>query len=188
MLITMNTGIDEILPLLHPQNQKPAFSFWDDLQTHIPDAAGSSKSHQAWEGGYKDHIQEVVNIARILYQQLHAERPLQFSLSSAYLVLFLHDCEKPFRRASKEQLVNFPWIEKRPAKSDKLFQKLLVEHYGFVISDDEWNALRYVEGEPETEYIEGERLQGPLAAFCHICDTISARIWHDYPRHSSNPL
>ena len=122
-----------------------------------------------------------MNLARILYEQLNSERSLPFSLSSACLVLFLHDCEKPFRRASDEQLKAFPWIDERPIKSDKAFQKKLVQHYGSIISGEEWNALDYVEG--ESEYIEGNRLQGPLAAFCHVCDTISARIWYDYPKH-----
>jgi hypothetical protein len=179
----MNTDITQLLLLIDETNQKPAHSFWNDLQAHVSDAAGSSKSHQAWPGGYQDHIQEAMNLACILYQRLYSERPLPFSLSSACLVLFLHDCEKPFRRASDEQLQAFPWIKERPAKSDKAFQKQLIEQYGFTISNDEWNALMYVEGEPESEYVEGNRLQGPLAAFCHACDTISARIWHDYPKH-----
>lgn len=178
----METGIAELLPLIKEPNQKPVQAFWHDLQAHIPDAAGSSRSHQAWPGGYRDHIQETLNLARLLYGQLHHERPLPFSLASACLVLFLHDCEKPFRRASDAQLKAFPWIKHRPTKSDKTFQQLLIAHYGFAISADEWNALRYVEGEPDSEYVEGKRLQGPLAAFCHVCDTISARIWHDYPR------
>ena len=180
----MDTPIEDLLQCITEPNSKPALTFWQELQTNIPDAAGSTKSHQAWPGGYKDHIQEVMNLARIMYERLSQERKLPFSLNSAYLVLFLHDCEKPFRHAGDEQLKAFPWISSRPSKSDKTFQKKLIEHYGFVINDDEWNALRYVEGEPESEYIEGNHLQGPLAAFCHVCDTISARIWHDYPRRS----
>ncbi len=164
-----------------PANQEQASRFWHDLHEHFPKAAGSTKSHHAWEGGYRDHVQEVMNLAYILYERLNSERPLTFSLASALLVLFLHDCEKPFKHASDEELKQFPWIKKRPTKSDKEFQKQLIAHYGFVISDDEWNGLKYVEGENE-DYIEGERVQGPLAAFCHICDTISARIWFGEPK------
>ncbi|HJQ09123.1 MAG TPA: hypothetical protein VJ836_06610 [Candidatus Saccharimonadales bacterium] len=180
----MDTSIEDLLQNIAEPNHKPALVFWQELQAHVPDAAGATKSHQAWPGGYKDHIQEVMNLARILYERLGQERKLPFSAASAYLVLFLHDCEKPFRHANDVQLKAFPWISGRPTKSDKTFQKQLVAHYGFTISDEEWNALRYVEGEPESEYVEGTRLQGPLAAFCHVCDTISARIWHDYPQHA----
>lgn len=180
----MDTPIDDLLPGIAEPNRGPALTLWRELQTNIPEAAGSTKSHQAWPGGYKDHVQEAMNLARILYERLNQERELPFSIASAYLVLFLHDCEKPFRHANDEQLKAFPWITRRPTKSDKAFQEQLIAYYGFTISDDELNALRYVEGEPDSEYVEGGRLQGPLAAFCHVCDTISARVWHDYPRQA----
>lgn len=182
----MNTTIEQMLEGIDEQNKQPAKSFWSDLTEYIPTAPGSSKSHQAWEYGYRDHIQEVMNLAHILYERLNAERELPFRLSSAALVLFLHDCEKPFKRATDEQLAHFPWITERPGKSDKKFQQRLIAHYGFMLSDEEWNGLRYVEGENE-DYVNGKRVQGPLAAFCHVCDTISARIWYDYPEKSPHP-
>lgn len=182
----MDQPLEPMLQEIAVSNREQALALWQDIASHIPDAAGATVSHQAWPGGYRDHVQECMNIARILYERMNAERTLPFSLQSAYLVLFLHDCEKPFRHATDVQLSHFPWIATRPDKSDKDFQKRLVEQYGFVISDEEWNALRYVEGEPESEYVEGGRLQGPLAAFCHICDTISARIWYDFPAHDTS--
>lgn len=183
MIGGMETPLETLLQDIVEPNQAPARKLLHDLQTYIPEAAGSTKSHHAWPGGYNDHIQETMNLARMLYERMNQERPLPFSLASAYLVLYLHDCEKPFRHATDEQLAHFPWIISRPDKSDKDFQKLLVAQYGFIISDAEWNALHYVEGEPESEYVEGNRLQGPLAAFCHSCDTMSARIWFDHPSH-----
>lgn len=180
--VVMNAVVAAMLQDVAEPNRQVALRLWSDLQMYLPDAAGSTKSHHAWEGGYEDHVQECMNLARMLYERLNSERELLFSLSSAYLVLFLHDCEKPFRHATDEQLKHFPWITKRPSKSDKNFLKQLTRQYGFTISEEEWNALNYVEGEPDTEYAEGVRLQGPLAAFCHVCDTISARIWHDFPK------
>lgn len=171
-----------MLENIEEHNRQPAKSLWSDLKNYLPKASGSGKSHQAWEYGYRDHIQEVMNLAYILYKRLDSERKLNFSLASATLVLFLHDCEKPFKQASDKELEKFPWISERPKKSDKIFQRKLIEQYGFVLSDEEWNGLKYVEGENE-DYINGERVQGPLAAFCHTCDTISARIWYDYPKH-----
>lgn len=178
----MNSTVEQLLEQIDTNNKQPALEFWRELCSYLPDAPGSTRSHHAWPKGYRDHIQETMNLAVILHERLDVERALPFSLSSALLVLFLHDCEKPFRHCSDEQLSHFPWIASRPDKSDKAFQKLLINHYGFEISDDEYNALLYVEGEG-TEYVEGTRLQGPLAAFCHVCDTVSARIWHDFPAH-----
>lgn len=165
---------------INEANRSKAEDLWRDLLTYIPKAAGSTKSHLGRDYGYRDHVQEVMNLAYIFYKVMDDERSLEFSLSSSLLVLFLHDCEKPFRHASDEQLKDFSWIKKRPTKSDKRFQTNLLEHYDFVLSEEELNGLKYVEGEG-TDYIEGKRIQSPLAAFCHICDTVSARIWFDYP-------
>ncbi len=177
----MDKTVEELISLFELQHQEPARNHWSDLQTHLPNAAGSSSAHQAWPGGYRDHVQEVMNLATILHARLSHERPLPFSLASALFVLFLHDCEKPFKQATDEQLKLFPWITNRPGKSDKHFQELLLSHYAFKPSADELNGLRYVEGENQ-DYIPGKRMQGPLAAFCHSCDVISARIWFDYPK------
>jgi hypothetical protein len=176
----MDRQVVEMLADINEANRDKAEDLWRDLLSYTPEAAGSTKSHHAWDYGYRDHVQEAMNLAYLFYGTLDDQRSLEFSLSSALLVLFLHDCEKPFRHASDEQLENFSWIKKRPTKSDKHFQTILLEHYNFVLSKEELNGLKYVEGEG-TDYIEGERIQSPLAAFCHICDTVSARIWFDYP-------
>src|ERR671920_1720748 len=59
-------------------------------------ARGSSHNHQAWAGGYADHVREVMNTAIVLYDALARLRPLPFSLSDALVVLFVHDLEKPW--------------------------------------------------------------------------------------------
>lgn len=176
----MNRSVESLLEMIDAENRTQAEKLWSDLRRYLPKAVGSTKSHHAWENGYRHHVQEVMNIAVLMYDLLDQRRKLSFDLSSALLVLFLHDCEKPFRHATHEQLEHFPWVKSKPQKSDKWFQKLLIEEYEFAITDEQWNGLRYVEGE-HGDYIEGVRTQLPLAAFCHICDTVSARIWFDYP-------
>src|SRR5262245_21708931 len=59
-------------------------------------ARGSSHNHQAWAGGYAEHIREVMNIAVVLHEALGRLRPRPFSLSGALGVLFVHDLEKPW--------------------------------------------------------------------------------------------
>lgn len=49
--------------------------------------------------------------------------------------------------------------------------------YGAHITPAMENAFAYIEGEPDTEYKSGERLMCPLAAFCHMCDIYSARMF-----------
>lgn len=60
-------------------------------------AKGSSHNHQAWEGGFADHIAESIRINNATYPALESIRPLPFSKDSAAICLFLHDIEKPFR-------------------------------------------------------------------------------------------
>lgn len=176
----MDTSLEKLILKIEEPNLVPAKRLWSELQEHLPKAAGSTKSHHAWEFGYRDHLQEVMNLACILYERLNQERVMPFSLPSALLVLFLHDCEKPFKQASDSDLEKFLWVKQRPTKSDKKFHRQLVEYYGFALTENEWNGLDYAEGEKD-DYVHGERVQGPLAAFCHVCDNISARIWFDEP-------
>ena len=59
----MDIWVQTFLRLLDEQNQRAATAFWEDLEQHLPDAKGSTASHQAWTGGHRDHVQEVMNIA-----------------------------------------------------------------------------------------------------------------------------
>ncbi len=177
----MTRSVESMLLDIEQPNQQSAQDLWHDLKTYLPNAAGSTGAHQAWPGGYYGHIKEVMNFAYELYDMLEAKRQLPFNLQSALLVLFLHDSEKPFKRADDNALKFFEWIKERPTKSDKEFQKKLLSQYAFSLTEDEINGLMYVEGEGD-DYVHGERVQGPLAAFCHTCDVVSARIWHDHPR------
>ena len=60
-------------------------------------ARGSSHNHQAWEGGYLDHIADAVRVNLLTWEALNAYRALPFTADSATICLFLHDIEKPFR-------------------------------------------------------------------------------------------
>jgi len=128
---------------------------------------GSAVKHQAWPGGYRDHITEVMRIAVVLYEGSERIRPLPFTLSDALFCCFLHDVEKIWKHVLNE---------KDKAVIDK--DVLLGEQ--FQLNDDHWNAIKYAHGEGG-DYHPIERVQGPLAAFVHHCDNHSARIWHDMP-------
>jgi hypothetical protein len=47
-------------------------------------------------------------------------------------------------------------------------------------------AVRFVEGEGDL-YTNRARGMSPLAAFCHMCDVASARLWHDHPLARDDP-
>lgn len=146
--------------------------FIDENIERVTIAKGSTVKHQAWPGGYVDHINEVMTIACLLFRSLDDHRQLGFSLSDALLTLFLHDLEKPWKHIKGG--IDFSKAEAMTFRMNK------IEEYGFVLTDEHLNAIKYVEGEGN-DYHPVERMQGPLAAFIHCCDTLSARVWFDKP-------
>jgi hypothetical protein len=154
----------------------------DDFYNSVPQAAklkhlmdidatkkakGSNHNHQTWEGGYVDHVVESMNIAAWLYTT--SPRPLPFKLEEALLVMFLHDIEKPFKAD-----FGHTWKTKEDRRT---FRETLIQQNQVRLSKAQWNALEYVEG--EHNYSNKERMMGEMAAFCHCCDILSARLWHN---------
>jgi len=141
---------------------------------------GSTHNHQAWEGGYLDHVQEVLNIAWFLYWRFNKKRPHPFPVADVLLVMFLHDIEKPwkYRVGSDGQLEHIPKM--RNKKAQHAFREAKIAEYGIVLTEAQANALRYVEGELD-DYSSRRRVMGPLAALCHMADVASARLWFNYP-------
>jgi hypothetical protein len=165
-------------------------------QEHLPlmqKAKGSSHNHQAWEGGYLDHLQQCLVLGDKLYDTLYRIEPLPFRKDSALVVLYFHDIEKIWNygrdanRESQNDLTKFAPRQPYPAIPDWIpagFEKwdwvgtLLSVFYNITIYDEEWNALKYIHGEGD-DYKKDERVMGPLAAFCHAVDVMSARIYFD---------
>ena len=161
-------------------------------------AAGSGHNHQAWPGGYADHIAECLRVNRATYQALAAIRPLPFTEDSAAICLFLHDIEKLFRYGPAdhpEVKVWHSWADHydatRPVGAswqtwEEIKAEILNEWlntYAFFLDPDEINALKYTHGEGD-DHLKDRRVAGPLAAHCHHCDNTSARIWFNEGRSS----
>lgn len=143
---------------------------------------GSTHNHQTWEGGYVDHVTDIMNRARHSYSFESAfGRPMPFSLSDVLLILFLHDLEKPWRIVVDEHGV----ASNRPGLSTKeefqIFREDKLDEYGLVLTEYQLNALTYVEGELKN-YSSTRRVMNELAAFCHMEDTWSARGRPHYPK------
>jgi hypothetical protein len=148
-------------------------------------ARGSSKNHQGWTGGYIDHVQEVMNVAVVLHEDLGQLRPLPFSLSDALVVLFVHDLEKPW---AYEEL-DGEWRRRASFSSKEYAHAFRIEkctEAGIAFPAELERAVFFAEGEV-SQYSNRTRGMSPLAAFCHICDVASARLWHDYPREHDDP-
>lgn len=165
-LLHMQTLL-EILNSLQDSRAEGIKRFHSDHKELIHKAPGSAGNHQAWEGGYADHIAEVMRIVSHMYRSLSNYRPLGFSLESALIVLYFHDVEKIWKYTSQVD------IDKR-----SFYNETLKREYHIEFDEEEQNALEYIHGENE-RYSNQRRVMRPLAAFCHTIDVISARIWFD---------
>jgi len=159
----------------------------DDHEWLFRISYGSKRNHQAYKGGYYDHVCECMNYAVGLYP-LDASfgRPMAHTLSDALLVLFLHDIEKPWRFEVKDGIVD-DREEMRSEAAKRAKREEMVKRYEIYLTDEQRNGLEFVEGEG-IEYDPTKRKMGPLAAFCHKCDIQSARVWHGYPLERDDPF
>lgn len=178
---------------------EPYKSIFQDLVSEFEfqmyNAPGSTHNHQAWRGGYMDHVLEVMNIAVQLYAFLSLtgrkfDGDEQFELKDALIVLFLHDIEKAWRvelTASGEPLIDpendrYEIAEAMRSKDAReLFKLQLIQDREVMLSQAQMHALHFVEGMRDADYSPGDRVMSPLATFCHICDMWSARIFYDFP-------
>jgi len=170
--------LTSLLSLVRYHNRQRFGKIIDDNAERFMTARGSTHNHQAWKGGYLDHVRETMNIACQLYRTLNGLRKLPFQLSDALEVMFLHDIEKPFKQEGF--LVDSEGNKVEATKANReQFRRNLIVKYDIKLTEEQDNAMKYVEGVPDNVYTPNFRIMRELAAFCHCCDILSARLWHD---------
>lgn len=132
--------VEELITLLPRATHEGCTHMRTFFREQCGDAPGSSHNHQTRKGGYFDHITDIMNYACFLYEQMSTLRPLPFSLSSALLVLFLHDIEKPIKYT--------PALQARAeGKSNEQIRQELIDEYAIIMTDEERNGYSHVHGE-----------------------------------------
>ena len=179
-------SVADLLTLIEPPNGPACARLFSENLSLFRSMQGSTNNHQAWPGGYLDHVTEIMNVAVLLYERLSEARPLPFSLSDLLLVVYLHDIEKPW----KYELGVDGELHHRPGMDTKAdhqaFRMRKLVEYGIVLTPEQENGLRYAEGEID-DYSPRRRAMGPLAAVAHMCDVASARLWYDNPLTADDP-
>jgi hypothetical protein len=163
-----NPGLLDLIDRIGGLNSVRCRSFYAQNEPRFRAAWGSSHNHQAYPGGYVEHVSDAMFLAMRLYTALSDVGRLPFTLPDALLVLFLHDLEKPWRQ---------PVGGRFDKTSRKGLRWELIERADLALTPEQVNALDYVEGEGE-DYRSDRRVMNELAAFCHMCDVASARIFH----------
>lgn len=167
-------SIERLLGLVDEPNRSGLRRMLVENRSRFEASPGSVHNHQAWPGGYMCHIREIMNLAVVLYPVYSGLRNLPFSLSDLLTVLFLHDLEKPWKYVE-------PKVGLYNRKAKCKFRLAKLAEYNIVLTPELRNGMEFVEGENDGTYSETDRAMGELAAFCHICDVSSARLWHDRP-------
>jgi hypothetical protein len=172
--------IEHMLEMVDEPNRSACLRILTDNRKLFQTVPGSTNNHQNWPGGYFDHIQEIMNIAVVLYNGLTILRPLPFSLSDLLLVVYLHDIEKPWKYELGEDGQLQHKSTMRSKEDHQQFRMEKLAEYGVVFTPEQENGMKYAEGELD-DYTNRRRVMGPLAAVAHTCDVISARLWYDHP-------
>lgn len=159
--------MQQLINLIDEPHRSDCLQFINNHLFLFLTSKGSGTKHQAWKGGYSDHISEVMNIALVTYDALSKIRPLPFTLSDALLCCFLHDVEKIWKHSVYKE-------------SRKKVDKYKILEEEFNLNDEHINAIKYAHGEGD-DYHPTKRIQSPLSAFVHHCDNTSARIWFNHP-------
>ena len=172
--------IKQMLEMIDEPNRTACQQILSDNRKLFQTVQGSTNNHQNWPGGYFDHVQEIMNIAVVLYERLNSVRPLPFSLSDLLLVVYLHDVEKPWKYELREdgQLHHKATMQNK--EDHQRFRMAKLAEYGVVFTPEQENGMKYAEGELN-DYTNRRRVMGPLACVAHMCDVCSARLWFAHP-------
>ncbi len=184
--MTPYLSIDELIARIDEPNRAGCARIVADHGALFRKVWGSTNNHQAWPGGYLDHVVEIMNIAVVLHDRLASIRPLPFSLSDLLLVVFLHDLEKPWKYELGPDGALRHRAEMATKADHQRFRIARLTEYGVTLTPAQENGLQYAEGELG-DYTNQRRVMGPLAAVAHMCDVASARLWFDHPAAVNDP-
>ena len=178
--------IEQMLEMIDEPNRTACSRILADNRKLFQTVQGSTNNHQNWPGGYFAHVQEIMNIAVVLYERLNSVRPLPFSLSDLLLVVYLHDVEKPWKYELREdgQLHHKATMQNK--EDHQHFRMAKLAEYGVMFTPEQENGMKYAEGELN-DYTNRRRVMGPLACVAHMCDVCSARLWFAHPAEENDP-
>ena len=179
----MEKKIEYFLEQIKWENSKACLDLHKHFLDNYSDAKGSSFNHQAWIWWYMQHIKDILNLSEIIYNSTSKYHENKFDLEDSYLVLFLHDIEKPvfYTKNKTNEVLNL--LEWKTEENKEMYvwkvRDYFLKKFNIVLSNDIKHALKYIHWECDG-FSQKKRLSSPLWAHCHIVDTYSARISHDY--------
>lgn len=191
-------SLRQLLGLIDDPRFKILLRIYDDHADLFHIVRGSSHNHQAWPGGYADHLADMYRLGWPLYAIYQAlfhsrEEAIPFTLGSAQVVVFTHDAEKLFKYAPPDHPLAHPYQQAHQGGLDwdTIKNEFILPHwakaYGLTLTPEEENAHQHIHGETERTYRKDHRVMNELAAFCHQLDSSGARLLHSTGKGLSLP-
>src|SRR3989344_8253138 len=142
-------SLQKLISKMAPHQQSVCRGIMSDFKSKFDKIPGSLHNHQAWIGGYRDHVEEILNIACVVYTALNKKRKLDFTLGESLFVLFLHDLDKLYRYeiCSDGSIISRDYCSSNYLKS---IRQMLHKKYKYVMRNEELDALKYVHGEGDS--------------------------------------
>jgi len=167
-----------IVQLVESPNRDAVIDAYVQNADRIAQTPGARKKHQAWDGGYLDHVIYATNYGIVLHN-LHKELDFQpdHNEGDIALVMLLHDFGKIARY--KRDRDGWDYVEE-PDQAEHDFFDHIIKAHGFQLTDNQNNALEFVHGEG-SKYTPQGRLMLPLATICHQSDVWNARYCPENP-------
>ncbi len=167
--------IEYFLDHINKENRDACLSMHSHFTSNYSDAKWSQYKHQAWEWGYQQHIKDILNISKRLYENVYTDfwRP-NFNIEDSYEVLFLHDIEKPIKYTKNrtQEVLLLQWA------NTYQIREYLIKKFWIIIRPDIAWALKYIHGEWD-DYTNKKRIMSELWTHCHIADNMSSWIFHN---------
>jgi len=170
--------LHQIVQKVEMPNRDAIIEVYVQNAERIAQTPGARKKHQAWEGGYLDHVVYATNYG-IRLHNLNKELGFKpdHNEGDISLVMLLHDFGKIARY--KRGKNGWDYVEK-PDQAEHDFFNLAIDSNGFQLTNIQRNALEFVHGEG-SKYTPQGRLMVPLATVCHQADVWNARYCPDNP-------
>ena len=171
-------NLHQIIQLVNQPTRDAIIDAYIQNAELIAQTPGARIKHQAWDGGYLDHVVYSINYGIALHN-FHKELGFRpgHNEGDIAVVMLLHDFGKVVRYRKCGD--GWGYVE-NPDQAEHDFFDSILESHDFQLTDNQKNALEFVHGEG-SKYTPKGRLMLPLATVCHQADVWNARFSPDNP-------
>jgi len=178
----INNIISHLLNIEDYNNFK-CINLLDYILDKYPNPTGTIYDDNSYESDYYKHMSDILDYASKMFKHLLLKVKLEFSLSDAILVLFLHDIVTTIKYTpvltktgviDENGMIEEEIYEYETASYDEIIE-ILINKFNIKLTEEHKLVLKHIHGEGE-DYRKNKKILSPLSAFCHSCELIKPLI------------